>query len=142
MSSRRPRVIEGLSALVLALGPVAGCATGNYTRSVYGTEGGYSLANAKPVPASLMIARKIERPLYIVLDPARVKDAWTLETRACATNGYGCERFKLVDVQTFVKRDLQAPSPFLAAIEAGLQESIAKRLPAKRKRRDDQLGLF
>ncbi len=36
----------------------------------------------------------------------------------------------------------QAPSPFLAAVEADLQEAIAKRLPGRRKRRDDQMGLF
>lgn len=94
---------------ILALS-LAGCAAGggNYTRSVYGTTGGYSFTNVHPKPASLMIAQKVERPLYIVLDPARVKNVYPLETRACATASAGCERFNLMDVQTFVTRDLKA----------------------------------
>ena len=94
---------------LLAAFVAVGCGpSGNYTRSIHGTEGGYSLANAEPTPASLMIARKIERPLFIVLDPNRVKDSWTMETRTCATGGEGCERFQLMDVHTFVRRDLKA----------------------------------
>lgn len=85
-----------------------GCATENYGRSVHDTEGGYSLANAKPKPPSLMVARKIDRPLYIVLDANRVKDTWPLETAACATNSSGCERFNLLQAQAFVRRDLKA----------------------------------
>ena len=92
--------------LFLALALV-GCATGNYTRSAFGTEGGYSWKNADPKPMSLMVAQKIDRPLYLVVDPARVKDVWELSTAACATNSPGCERFKLFDVQTFVRRDLK-----------------------------------
>ena len=92
------------SVIVLA---ALGCATGNYVRSAYGTTGGYSLANAKPKPPSLMVARKIERPLYIVLDDARLKDTWPLETAACATNSSGCERFNLLETQAFVRRDLK-----------------------------------
>ncbi len=84
-----------------------GCATGNYNRSVYGTTGGYSLANAKPKLPSLMVARKIERPLYIVLDPAHLKDTWVLETADCATDSAGCERFNLLEAQAFVRRDLK-----------------------------------
>jgi hypothetical protein len=85
-----------------------GCATGNYSRSVYGTTGGYSLANAKPKPPSLMVAHKIDRPLYVVLDSGKVKDSWPLETAACATNSMGCEHFNLLEAQTFVRRDLKA----------------------------------
>jgi hypothetical protein len=93
----------------LALFVAIGCGPrGNYARSIHGTEGGYSLVNAKPTPPSLMIARKIERPLYIVLDANRAKDVWTLETSPCATGSQGCERFKLMDVHTFVRRDLKA----------------------------------
>ena len=85
-----------------------GCAgSGNYTRSVYGTVGGYSMKNVHPTPPSLMIARKIERPLYIVLDATKVKDAWPIQTAACATGGMGCEHFTLMDFQEFVKRDLR-----------------------------------
>lgn len=85
----------------------AACATGNYTRSVHGTVGGYSMLNVRPKPPSLMVARKIERPLYLVLDAAKVKDTWGLETAPCATGGRGCERFNLMDVQQFVRRDLR-----------------------------------
>lgn len=87
---------------------VFGCAAGNYSRSVNGTSGGYSLANAKPKPPSLMVSRKIQRPLFIRLDAAKVKDTWPLETQPCATESFGCERFNLFEVQTFVKRELKA----------------------------------
>jgi len=80
---------------------------GNYTRSVHGTEGGYSLADAEPNPPSLMVARKNERPLYIVLDPNKVEDTFAVETAACETGSRGCERFSIFDVQTFVSRDLK-----------------------------------
>jgi hypothetical protein len=85
----------------------AGCATGNYTRSVYGTAGGYSMRNVHPTPPSLMVARKIQRPLYIVLDTSKLKDTWQLETAACATGAGGCEHFNLLDFQEFVRRDLR-----------------------------------
>src|SRR4051794_21225920 len=96
---------------VLALATLtSGCAgsSGNYTRSVYGTVGGYSMKNVRPTPPSLMVARKIQRPLYIVLDPSRVKDTWVLETAACATKASGCEHFNLTDFHEFVRRDLRA----------------------------------
>jgi hypothetical protein len=65
------------------------------------------MANVQAKPASLLIAQKIERPLYIVLDPTRVKKTWPLETAACATGRSGCERFNLADVDQFVRRDLK-----------------------------------
>ena len=87
----------------------AGCAgSGNYTRSVYGTVGGYSMRNVHATPPSLMVAHKIQRPLYIVLDTSKVKDSWPLETAACATGASGCERFNLTELQEFVRRDLRA----------------------------------
>src|SRR3954470_617047 len=87
----------------------AGCgSSGNYTRSVNGTVGGYSMRNVRPTPPSLMIARKIPRPLYIVLDAAKVKDTWQLATAACATKSAGCEHFNLLDFQEFVRRDLRS----------------------------------
>src|SRR4051812_5600677 len=92
--------------VVLAL--TASCASGNYTRSVYGTVGGYSMKNVHSTPPSLMVARKIERPLYIVLDAGKVKDTWPLDTASCATGAAGCEHFKLTDFQEFVRRDLRA----------------------------------
>jgi len=102
MNLTRAPLAAGL--LVIA----SACATGNYTRSVNGTEGGYSLANAHPKPISLMVARQISRPLYIVLDPAKVKDTWKLETATCATGSSDCERFDLMQVQQFVRRDLKS----------------------------------
>ncbi len=96
------------TVLLLTMSLPLGCAGGNYARSVHGTEGGYSMTNVRPKPLSLLVAKKIPRPLYIVLDPARVKDTFTLETRGCATPGGACERFKLMDTQQFVRRDLKA----------------------------------
>jgi hypothetical protein len=101
MNFTRAALATGLLFLASA------CATGNYTRNVNGTEGGYSLADARPKPISLMVARKIARPLYIVLDPTKVKDTWKLETAPCATGSDGCERFNLLQVQQFVRRDLK-----------------------------------
>lgn len=87
----------------------AACGGANYARSTYGTEGGYSLKNAHAKPANLMIARKVDRALYIVLDPARVKNTWELDTPSCAIpNHAGCEHFKLFNVHEFVHRDLKA----------------------------------
>lgn len=97
------------TCLALALFALtAGCAAGNYGRSVYGTVGGYSMRNVHSTPPSLMVARKIQRPLYIVLDASKVKDTWTLATASCATGAAGCEHFKLIDFQEFVRRDLRA----------------------------------
>jgi hypothetical protein len=94
--------------LVSVIALTFGCAAGNYTRSVNGTVGGYSMKNVHAKPPSLMVARKIQRPLYIVLDASKVKDTWPIATAACATGGMGCEHFNLFDVQQFVRRDLQS----------------------------------
>lgn len=93
--------------LLAAFFTMAGCAPSMYGRSVYGTEGGFSLENAKPKLVSPMVAQKIERPLFIVLDSERLGDTWALETPPCSTNSSGCERFNLLDVHTFVHRDLK-----------------------------------
>ena len=86
---------------------VAACAHGgNYGKSVYGTAG-YSMKNVHATPPSLMVAQKITRPLYIVLDAAKVKDTWDIATPGCALNAAGCERFQVTDVQEFVRRDLK-----------------------------------
>jgi hypothetical protein len=105
MPSHRP-FLRPFVLLSLALAAQA-CAPANYARSAYGTEGGYSFRNATPKPASLLVARKIERPLYIVLDPARVRDVAPIATAACETESPGCERFSVLDVHTFVRRDLK-----------------------------------
>lgn len=40
---------------------------------------------------------------------SRASRPWALETRACAIpNAMGCERFNLLALQTFVRRDLKA----------------------------------
>jgi hypothetical protein len=94
-----------LFASIVAL--TVGCGAGNYGRSVNGTQGGYSLSHVHAKPASLLIAQKIDRPLYIVLDPARVKKTWAIFTAGCATPGGDCEHFNLTDVDQFVRRDLK-----------------------------------
>lgn len=68
----------------------------------------FSFTQVKARPASLLVARKFERPLYIVLDANRVKDVWRLSTYGCEIKRADCVYFNLVDVQTFVRRDLKA----------------------------------
>ena len=110
------RIVPALALAVTLFG--SGCGGSNYGRSVYGTQGGYSLKNAKPKPVSLMVAQKIDRPLYVVLDPAKVRDKWTIDTSACATGSAGCEHFQLMDAQEFVRRDLKAAlSDFFSRVE-------------------------
>lgn len=93
-----------LAPILLLAAALAACGGSNY-----GTEAGYSLKNAQAKPASLLIARKVDRPLYIVLDPARVKDTWELATPSCAVpSGVACEHFKLFNVHEFVRRDLKS----------------------------------
>ena len=95
----------GFFVLLSALLTLCACGSSNYGASIHGTKGGYSLSNAKAKPLSLMVARKIDLPLFIVLDANKVKDTWQLETDACAINAHGCETFNLMDVQEFVRRD-------------------------------------
>jgi len=97
------------SILLAALLPllVVACGPANYGKSIYGTAGGYNMTNVHAKPPSLMVARKIERPLYIVLDEAKVKNIWQLQTAECATHSAGCEHFYLLDMQLFVRRDLK-----------------------------------
>ena len=117
----------------LCLGVIAltfACATGNYTRSVNGTVGGYSMKNVHARPPSLMVARKIPRPLYIVLDATKVKDTWPIETAACATRSMGCERFNLMDVQEFVRRDLSAAMQnYFSRVEVVTSEEALPKTP-------------
>ncbi len=108
-----------LGAVALLASSLFACGGGgNYGRSVYGTEGGYSFTHVLAKPASLMVASKIERPLYIVLDGSKVKNVWKLATSPCATESPGCERFMLSDVQQFVRRDLKAAlSNYFTSVE-------------------------
>lgn len=108
--------------LVLLSASLFACHRGNYTRSVYGTKGGYSLKHTTPRPPSLLVARKVARPLYIVLDPKQVKDTYALATEGCQApeldDVQKCEYFKLFDVQTFVRRDLKlAMQHYFSSVE-------------------------
>lgn len=99
-----------IAAVMVALASsacVGGPTTSNYGRSVNGTTG-YSMLNVHAKPPSLLVARKVERPLYLVVDSARVKDRWTLSTAPCATSSPGCEHAELTEFQEFVRRDLKA----------------------------------
>jgi len=59
-----------------------------------------------PSPPTLMIATKLQTPLYIVLDPARVKPAYEVERIGTISN-----------MGTFVSRDLkQAMSEYFATV--------------------------
>jgi hypothetical protein len=93
--------------IFVSLASVACGGSSNYAKSAYGTEGGYSFKNARATPPNLMVAKKIERPLYIVLDAAKVKNTWALDTAPCATGTRGCEHFNVLDVHEFVRRDLK-----------------------------------
>ncbi len=93
--------------LLAALAVTVACGGGNYARSVNGTEGGYSMAHVYAKPPTPLVARKSPRPLYIVLDDARVRDGWRISTPDCEVQADSCEKFVLYDAQLFVKRDLQ-----------------------------------
>jgi hypothetical protein len=84
-------LLLGLLALTTTACGASG-ASGVYKQS-------YSLTNAQAKPASLLVAKKIPRTLYLVLDPARVKDSWEM-------HGDG-GHFALKEFQAFVRRDLK-----------------------------------
>lgn len=86
MTTIRPRSIAWLALAAAACGG-----------AVYRPS--YELANAQPKPPSQLVARKIRRPLYMVLDPSRVKDTWALK------NSDG--EFQLRSFHAFVRRDLK-----------------------------------
>lgn len=121
-----PAMMMSRLILVSVVCATASCATsGNYTRSIHGTVGGYSLRNVQAKPINVMVARKIQDPLYIVLDANRVKDTWDMKTSACVTKSRGCEQFKLMHVQEFVRRDLKnAMQHYFASVKVvtSLQE--------------------
>lgn len=66
----------------------------------------YSMANVQAKPPSLMVAQKIQRPLYLVLDAGRVPDSWDMK-EASSMNPTSGPQFKLQDFQKFVTRDLK-----------------------------------
>lgn len=87
----------GLCALLTSL-PGSGCFS-HYRPS-------YSMANVQAKPPSLMVAQKIQRPLYLVLDASRVPDTWDMK-EASSFNPKDGPQFKLQDFQKFVTRDLK-----------------------------------
>lgn len=86
----------GTLALLLS---VTGCFGSHYRPS-------YSMANVSAKPASLMVAQKIQRPLYLVIDPARVPDSFGLQ-EASSFNPKDGPKTKLEEFQRFVSRDLK-----------------------------------
>lgn len=66
----------------------------------------YTMADVQAKPASLMVAQKIERPLYLVLDSTKVPDVWDMK-EASSMNPKNGPQFKLLDFQRFVTRDLK-----------------------------------
>ena len=66
----------------------------------------YSMTAVQAKPPSLMVAQKIQRPLVLVLDSARVPDTWDMK-EASSFNPKDGPQFKLQDFQTFVTRDLK-----------------------------------
>jgi len=58
-----------------------------------------SYLEGKAQPPSLMVVHKIARPLYLILDPARIRD--TAEIKAASGH------YVITDMQAFVTRDLK-----------------------------------
>lgn len=88
----------GIMALSLA---ATGCGGGSNYRPIY------SMADVQARPASLMIAQKIQRPLILVVDPARVADTVDLKL-ASSMNPQSGPQVKLAQFHRFVDRDLKA----------------------------------
>ncbi len=55
-----------------------------------------SLTEVTASPMSLMVAKKIDAPLVIILDPAKVPDSWPMH-----------KKYAVADWDTFVSRDLK-----------------------------------
>lgn len=84
-----------LALLVLAL-VLVGCGGG-----------GVNVEALSPTPPTLMVATKLKTPLYIVLDPGRVKPAYEVERIGTITN-----------MSTFVSRDVKrAMGEYFATVE-------------------------
>lgn len=97
------------AGLALAIS-ATGCFGAHYRPS-------YSMQNVQAKPASLMVAQKIQRPLYLVVDPTKVPDSWDLK-ESSSFNPQEGEKFKLVDFQQFISRDLKdALGNYFAKVE-------------------------
>lgn len=88
----------GLASTILLLGS-AGCFGSHYRAS-------YSMADVQARPASLLVAQKIQRPLYLRLDPAQVPDTWEMK-ESSSMNPTDGPHFQLQQFQRFVSRDLK-----------------------------------
>ena len=96
-------------AAIIALVGITGCYS-HYRAS-------YSMADVQAKPPSLMVAQKIQRPLYLVLDASKVKDSWNMKVASSMDPKDG-PSFKLLDFQRFVSRDLkEAMSNYFARVE-------------------------
>jgi hypothetical protein len=83
----------------------------------------YSMKFVTAKPPSLLVAEKIERPLYLVLDPAKVPDSFDLVTSAG-------DQFKLTEFQKFVSRDLrQALMAYFSNVEVVNSPSLLPSTP-------------
>lgn len=98
--SRFQGVCRSVGLGVLLSTGLVGCFGSNYRAS-------YSMANVQAKPASLMVAQKIDRPLYLVIDAARVPDSWDMK-QSSSMNPQDGPSFKLLEFQQFVSRDLKA----------------------------------
>jgi hypothetical protein len=105
-------LFPGAGASIIALVGMTGCFStyANYRAS-------YSMADVQAKPPSLMMAQKIQRPLYLVLDASKVKDTWDMK-EASSMNPKDGESFKLLEFQRFVSRDLkEAMSNYFTRVE-------------------------
>jgi hypothetical protein len=70
----------------------------------------HSMKDAEVSTASLLVAKQIQRPLYIVLDDNLVKDSWDIEAMG--------KHAKLTNFQLFVERDLKkALEPYFVRVK-------------------------
>jgi hypothetical protein len=92
--------LRGLALPAFVALATSGCFGSNYRSS-------YTMMDVQAKPASLMVAQKIQRPLILVLDPAKVADTVDLQV-ASSFNPKDGPQFKLLNFHRFVDRDLKA----------------------------------
>lgn len=101
--------VLSLGAAIIAMAGMAGCYS-HYRAS-------YSMADVQARPPSLMVAQKIQRTLYLVLDASKVKDTWDMK-ESSSMNPKDGPTFKLLEFQRFVSRDLkEAMGNYFARVE-------------------------
>ena len=93
--------VTALTCAVMSAILISGCAPKTYQ---------FSLSSVKPMPAGLMIAKKQQYPLYLVLDRQRIPAEWLFKV--------GNDTGVISDVDLFVKRDLKnALSQFFQEVQ-------------------------